>query len=60
MAYKKEQKALGLFSLEKGDLRGDLPVLFGNIIEEGYRRGGVKLFSEECKWSEVVTREVLV
>lgn len=49
MAYKKEQKTLGLFILEKGDLRGDLPVLFGDIIEEGYRKGGVKFFSEECK-----------
>lgn len=60
MAYKKKQKELGLFSSEKRRLRGDLSVLFGDVIEEDYREGGVTFFSVEHSRSEVATRELLV
>jgi len=47
LSYEERLRALGLFSLEKRRLRGDLRVAFQHL-KRAYRKNGDNLFSKAC------------
>jgi len=47
LCYEERLRGLGLFSLEKRRLRGDLTAAF-KCLKEAYKKDGDKLFSRAC------------